>query len=63
MAELKKPLTHAASKIKHPGAVKKAAAAAGQSTYEWEEEHKHDSNPKTRARATLGLAFRHANKK
>ena len=60
MAQLKKPLTHAASKIKHPGAVKEAAARAGESTTEWAEEHSHDSNPKTRARANLALAFKHS---
>lgn len=59
---MKKPLSEAASHITHPGATTRAAARAGESTYEWEEKHKHDSNPKTRARATLGLAFRHAKK-
>ena len=60
---MKKPLTRAASKIKHPGIVKRAAARAGESTHAWAEQHKHDSNKKTRARATLALAFMHANHK
>jgi hypothetical protein len=54
---MKKPLTEAASHIKHPGATRRAAHRAGESTREWAEQHKHDSDPKKRARATLALGF------
>lgn len=42
------------SAIKHPGAEKKAAKAAGMSTHEYMEKHKGDSG-KAGARARLGL--------
>lgn len=42
------------SAIKHPGAEKRAAARAGESTHEYMEEHKHSSG-KAGARARLGL--------
>lgn len=40
--------------IKHPGAEKRAAKRAGESTHEYMEEHKH-SKGKAGARARLGL--------
>lgn len=40
--------------IKHPGAEKKAAAAAGMSTHGYMEKHEHDSE-KSGDRARLGL--------
>jgi len=40
--------------IKHPGAEKKAAAAAGESTHQYMEQHKNSSG-KAGARARLGL--------
>lgn len=40
--------------IKHPGAEKRAAKRAGESTHEYMEEHKHSSG-KAGARARLGL--------
>lgn len=40
--------------IKHPGAEKRAAKKAGESTHEYMEEHKHDSG-KSGNRARLGL--------
>jgi len=40
--------------IKHPGAEKRAAAAAGESTHEYMEKHK-NSPGKAGARARLGL--------
>lgn len=42
--------------IKHPGAEKKAAAAAGESTRQYMEEHKNDPGTAGR-RARLGLAL------
>lgn len=45
-----------AKAIKHPGAEKKAAAAAGKSTHEYMEEHK-DSPGTAGKRARLGLAL------
>lgn len=42
--------------IKHPGAEKKAAAKAGESTYEYMEEHKGDSGTAGK-RARLGLTL------
>ena len=50
------------SAIKHPGAEKRAAAAAGESTHGYMEEHKHDSG-KSGARARLGLTLSHMSKK
>ena len=45
-----------AGAIKHPGAEKRAAAAAGKSTHEFMEEHK--NSPGTAGkRARLGLTF------
>lgn len=43
-----------AGAIRHPGAEKKAAAAAGESTHAYMEEHK-NSPGKAGARARLGL--------
>ncbi len=40
--------------IKHPGAEKRAAARAGESTHEYMEDHKHSSG-KAGVRARLGL--------
>lgn len=45
-----------AGAIKHPGAEKKAAAAAGESTHQYMEEHKGDSGVAGK-RARLGLAL------
>jgi hypothetical protein len=45
-----------AKAIKHPGAEKKAAAAAGESTHEYMEKHK-DSPGTAGKRARLGLAL------
>ncbi len=45
-----------AGAIKHPGAEKKAAAAAGKSTHEYMEEHKGDSGTAGK-RARLGLTL------
>lgn len=42
--------------IKHPGAEKKAAAAAGKSTHEYMEEHKNDKGTAGK-RARLGLTL------
>jgi hypothetical protein len=47
----KKWIQHA---IKHPGAEKRAAKKAGESTHEYMEHHKHDAG-KSGARARLGL--------
>ncbi len=44
------------SAIKHPGAEKKAAAAAGMSTHSYMEKHMHDSGTAGK-RARLGLAL------
>jgi hypothetical protein len=48
--------------IKHPGAEKRAAAAAGMSTHEYMEKHKNDSGTSGR-RARLGLALSRMSKK
>lgn len=45
-----------AGAIKHPGAEKRAAAAAGKSTHEYMEEHKNDKGTAGK-RARLGLAL------
>ncbi len=45
-----------AKAIKHPGAEKKAAAAAGESTHQYMEEHKHSKGTAGK-RARLGLAL------
>lgn len=50
------------SAIKHPGALKKAASAAGESTHAYAESHKHDSG-KTGARARLALTLGKMRKK
>lgn len=42
--------------VKHPGVEKKAAKAAGESTHQYMEEHKH-SPGKAGSRARLGLRF------
>jgi hypothetical protein len=42
--------------IKHPGALRRAAAKAGQSTHEYAEAHKHDSG-KTGNRSRLSLTL------
>jgi len=47
--------------IKHPGAEKRAAKAAGMSTHAYMEKHKHDSG-KSGARARLGLTLSKMNK-
>ncbi len=44
------------SAIQHPGALKKAAKSAGESTREYAEEHKHDSG-KTGSRSRLALTL------
>ena len=44
--------------IKHPGALRRAAARAGQSTQAYAQAHKHDSG-KTGARARLAITFSH----
>ncbi len=51
-----------AGAIKHPGALKKAASAAGESTHAYAESHKHDSG-KTGARARLALTLGKMRKK
>lgn len=51
-----------ASAIKHPGAEKRAAAKAGQSTHQYMEEHK-DSPGKAGQRARLGLRLSAMSKK
>lgn len=56
----KKPLQHAASKIKHPGATRNAAKRAGISTHQQAEKWSHSSSKKLRARGNLALAFEHA---
>jgi hypothetical protein len=48
--------------IKHPGAEKKAAAAAGESTHAYMESHKNDSGTAGR-RARLGLTLSRMSKK
>lgn len=48
--------------IKHPGAEKKAAAAAGESTHAYMEAHKNDSGSAGR-RARLGLTLSRMSKK
>jgi len=53
MAEKKKWIQGA---IKHPGALRRAAAKAGESTHEYAEAHKHDSG-KTGNRARLALTL------
>lgn len=58
----KKPLTKAASKIKHPGIEKAKAKRNGVSTHEQLEKDSHSSNAKVRARGNLGLALTEANK-
>lgn len=45
------------SVIKHPGALKRAAARAGRSTLQEAEAESHSSNPKIRARGNLGKRF------
>lgn len=51
-----------AKAIKHPGAEKRAAAAAGKSTHEYMEEHKNDKGTAGK-RARLGLALSKMRKK
>lgn len=51
-----------ASAIKHPGAEKRAAARAGESTHEYMEEHKNDSGTAGK-RARLGLTLSRMAKK
>jgi hypothetical protein len=51
-----------AGAIKHPGAEKKAAAAAGMSTHAYMEKHKGDSGTAGK-RARLGLTLSRMNKK
>lgn len=51
-----------AGAIKHPGAEKKAAAAAGMSTHAYMEKHKNDSGTSGR-RARLGLTLSRMSKK
>ena len=48
--------------IKHPGAEKRAAAAAGESTHEYMEKHKDDSGTAGK-RARLGLTLSRMSKK
>ncbi len=48
--------------IKHPGAEKRAAAKAGESTQEYMRKHEHDSG-KAGARARLGLRLSAMRKK
>lgn len=48
--------------IKHPGAEKHAAAAAGESTHEYMEKHKDDSGTAGK-RARLGLTLSRMSKK
>jgi hypothetical protein len=60
-----KPLQHAASKIKHPGATRNAAKRAGISTHEQAEKWSHEKGdtPKAkrdRARGNLALGYEHA---
>ena len=43
--------------IKHPGALKAAAARAGRSTRQEAQVESHSSNPHIRARGALGLRF------
>lgn len=50
------------SAIKHPGAEKRAAARAGESTHQYMEEHKHDPG-KAGSRARLGLRLSAMRKK
>lgn len=50
------------SAIKHPGAEKKAAAAAGMSTHEYMVKHEHDSGTAGK-RARLGLTLSRMAKK
>jgi hypothetical protein len=50
-----------AGAIKHPGAEKRAAARAGESTHQYMEEHK-NSPGKAGSRARLGLALSRMNK-
>lgn len=51
-----------AGAIKHPGAEKRAAARAGESTHQYMEEHKH-SPGKAGQRARLGLRLSAMSKK
>lgn len=51
-----------AGAIKHPGAEKKAAAAAGMSTHAYAEAHKSDSGTSGK-RARLALTLSHLRKK
>lgn len=51
-----------AGAIKHPGAEKKAAAAAGMSTHAYMEKHKGDKGTAGK-RARLGLTLSHMHKK
>lgn len=50
------------SAIKHPGALKKAAKRAGESTRQYAEEHKHDSGT-TGRRARLAITLMGMKKK
>lgn len=43
--------------VKHPGALKRAAARAGRSTEQEAQKESHSSNPHIRARGALGLRF------
>ena len=45
-----------AGAIKHPGALRRAAAKAGESTHEYAEKHKHDSG-KAGSRSRLALTL------
>jgi hypothetical protein len=51
-----KPKKFISKAIKHPGALRKKAEAAGESTHEFAEEHKHDSGT-TGAQSRLGLTL------
>lgn len=48
--------------IKHPGALRRKAAAAGESTRQYAEQHKHDSGT-TGRQARLGLTLMGMHKK
>ena len=50
-----------AGAIKHPGALRKAAAKSGESTHEFAEQHK-DSSGKTGKRSRLALTLMKMNK-